>query len=174
MSRSLCTNRAITTFFLPEARVIGGGVGVVFAGFCGGVAVGVIPELGEHPGTRDRSQTGLGGDDLSVGGADPMRINLPLQGLDLLLERGQHRHRGASRRRVGRGDHLGLTPLLGTQHGLDSGGLLRDSAAPGAGQRGTDLGDRQPRRRAGSAALANNSSTSAASRSSKASSAAGK
>jgi hypothetical protein len=44
MSRSLCTYRAITIFFLPQARVIGGGTGVVLA--CPGVggALGVIPE----------------------------------------------------------------------------------------------------------------------------------
>ncbi len=69
MSRSWCTHRAITTFFLPEARVIGGGTGVVLTRPGVGVAVGVVPELGEHPGTEDGSQTGLGQNDLSVDGA---------------------------------------------------------------------------------------------------------
>jgi hypothetical protein len=36
----------------------------------------------------------------------------PLQGLDLLIESPQHRDRGAGRGRVGRGEHLGLAPLL--------------------------------------------------------------
>jgi hypothetical protein len=48
-----------------------------------GVAVGVISELGEHPGTKDGSQTGLGQNDLSVRVLTKMRINLLLQGLDL-------------------------------------------------------------------------------------------
>jgi hypothetical protein len=76
-----------------------------------------------------------------------MRIHLLLQDLDLLLERGQHRHRGAGRGRVRRGEYLGLTQVLSAQHRLDPSGLLRDIAAAGPDEGGTDLGDRQLRRR---------------------------
>ena|SRR5689334_22882275 len=43
-----------------------GGAGAVLAGFRVVVAVWVVSELGEHPGTEDDAQTGLTGVDLSV------------------------------------------------------------------------------------------------------------
>lgn len=48
----------------PFARGSGdrAGAGVVLAALCGGVAGGVVTELGEHPGTEDRGQAGLGWD----------------------------------------------------------------------------------------------------------------
>jgi hypothetical protein len=42
------------------------GAGVVLAGLGGGVAGGVVPELGEHPGAGDLSEAGHGEVDLSV------------------------------------------------------------------------------------------------------------
>jgi hypothetical protein len=51
-----------------------------------------------------------------------MRIDLPLQDLDLLITSPQHRDGGTGRGRGGRGEHLGLAQLLTTQHRLDSGG----------------------------------------------------
>ena len=110
MSRSLCTNRAATVFFLPEARVIGLVAGVVLAGLGRGVAVVVVAELGEHPGAEDRPQAGLGQDDLSVRVLAKMGLDLPLQGLDLLVEGGQDRDQGAHRGGVGGGDHRRAGP----------------------------------------------------------------
>ena len=66
MSRLLRTNRAATTFFLPEARVIGLVPGVVLAGLGGLVPVRVVAELCEHPGAEDGCHAGLGLVDLSV------------------------------------------------------------------------------------------------------------
>jgi hypothetical protein len=76
-----------------------------------------------------------------------MRIDLPLQDFDLLVESPQYRDGGAGGGRVDRGEYLGLAQMLTAQHGLDLGGRLRDVTAAGAGERGTVLGDRQPRRR---------------------------
>jgi hypothetical protein len=76
-----------------------------------------------------------------------MRIDLPLQDRDLLVEGLEHRHGGAGGGRVRCGEHLGLAQMLTAQHRLDPGGFLRDVAPPGAGERGTDLGDGQLRRR---------------------------
>ena len=59
-------NRAATTFFLPDARVIGLVRGVVPAGLAVGVAVRVVAELCEHPGAEDGAHAGLGQVDLSV------------------------------------------------------------------------------------------------------------
>lgn len=49
---------------LPFARGAGdrAGAGIVLAVLCGDVAGGVVTELGEHPGTEDRGQAGLGWD----------------------------------------------------------------------------------------------------------------
>ena len=66
MSRSLWMNRAATTFFLPDARVIGAGAAVVLAVLRADVAAGVVAELAEHPGAEDGCQAGLGPVDLSV------------------------------------------------------------------------------------------------------------
>src|SRR5215469_7659906 len=67
-----------------------GGAGVVLAVLGGGVAVRVVAELAEHPGTGDRAQAGLGPVDLSVRVPAKMRLHLPLQSLDLLVESDDH------------------------------------------------------------------------------------
>src|SRR3954471_20084345 len=41
-----------------------GGPGVILASLGRGIAVGIVTELGEHPGTENRTQTRLGPDDL--------------------------------------------------------------------------------------------------------------
>jgi hypothetical protein len=48
-----------------------------------------------------------------------MRIDLPLQGLDLFLQSPQDRYGGAGAGRVGRGDDLGLAQMLSAQHGTE-------------------------------------------------------
>ena len=60
-------------------------------------------ELAEDPGAEDQSQAGLGQVDLSVRVAAKIRLHLPLQGRDLLVEDGDHRDQGPGRwRRRGR------------------------------------------------------------------------
>ena len=51
----------------------------------------VVAELGEHPGAEDVSQAGLGQVDLSVRVPAKIRLHLALQGLDLLVQHGDHR-----------------------------------------------------------------------------------
>ena len=105
-----------------------------------------------------------------------MRLDLPLQGLDLLVEGGQDRDLradgggvgGGDDRRAGRGARLRSAAWIAR-------GLRGDVAAAGALERGADLAAvSAAAAEAGSGALASSSSVSAASRSSKASSAAGK
>src|ERR1039457_185200 len=57
----------------------GAGAGIVLAGFGGGVAARVVAGFCEHPGAEDRSQPGLGGDDLSVRVLPKIGLHLPLQ-----------------------------------------------------------------------------------------------
>ena len=45
----------------------------------------VVTELGEHPGAEDRTQSGLGQDDLSVRVPAKMGLHLPLQDLTCSL-----------------------------------------------------------------------------------------
>ena len=144
MSRSLRMYRAMTIFFFPDARVIGAGGGVVLAGLARGVPVGVVAELGEHPGAEDRSQAGLGQVDLSVRVPAKMRLHLPLQGLDLLVEGGDHRDQGPDRGGVGGGDGGRLAQLRAAQRRLDRRGLAGDVAAAGALERRGDLRAGQP------------------------------
>lgn len=84
MSRSLWMNLARAIFFLPDARVIGGGV--VLAGLGAGVAVRVVAEFCEHPGAAYHAQPRLGEDDLSGRVLPKMCLDLPLQGRDLGVE----------------------------------------------------------------------------------------
>jgi hypothetical protein len=67
-----------------------------------------------------------------------MRLDLPLQRLDLLVEGDQHRGRGAGGGRVGGGDHRVSAQLIAAQRGLDTGGLGVGAAA-GVFERGPDL-----------------------------------
>ena len=60
-----------------------GAAGVVLAGSCALVAVGVVAELAEHPGAEDLTEPGLAAVDLSVGVATKMGVHLPLQRGDL-------------------------------------------------------------------------------------------
>src|ERR1019366_1552162 len=73
----------------------GAGAGVVLAGLAAGVAVRVVAEFAEDPGAEDGSQAGLGQVDLSVRVAAKIRLHLPLQGFDLLVQDGDHRDQGA-------------------------------------------------------------------------------
>ena len=139
MSRSLWTNRATTTFFFPDARVIGDGGGVVLAGLAAGVPVRVVAELAEHPGAEDGSQAGLGQVDLSVRVLAKIRLHLPLQDLDLLVQGGDHRDQGPDGGSVGGGDGRRLAQLSAAQRGEDRGRLAGDVAAAGALERRGDL-----------------------------------
>ena len=107
----------------------------------------VVAELAEHPGAEDRSQAGLGQDDLSVRVRPKMRLHLPFHHLDLRVEGRDDRGQCPHHRSAGRGDHGGLGQLLLAQRGADRGGLGGDITAPGALERGADLGGGQPRRR---------------------------
>lgn len=104
-------------FFFPEARDRAG-AGVVLAGFGVGVAALRVAELGEHPGAEDRSQPGLGQDDLSGRVRPKMGLDLPFQDLDLLVEHGEDSCR-TDGRGVGGRDDVGLAEMLGTQSGVD-------------------------------------------------------
>src|SRR5712692_1868796 len=149
-----------------------GGAGVVLAGLAAGIPVRVVAEFAEHPGAEDGSQAGLGQVDLSVRVPAKIRLHLPLQGLDLLIQGGDHRDQGPDGDRVGGGDSLGLAQLRTAQRGHDRGRLAGDVAAAGALERRADLGAGQPP--CPGRVLPSSSSASGASRSAKAASAAGK
>ena len=100
-------------FLLPGLAGDRAGGRVVLAGLRRGVAMRVVAELGQHPGAEDRSQAGLGQDDLSVRVLTEMRVHLPLQHLDLLAEGADHRDQRADHRRAGSGDLRRLGQLLG-------------------------------------------------------------
>ena len=60
------------------------------SGFGVDVAVGVVAELGEHPGTEDDTEAGLAAVDLSVRVLAKTLLHLPGQYLGLGCHRGQH------------------------------------------------------------------------------------
>src|SRR5258708_8412942 len=122
-----------------------GSAGVVLAGLAAVVAVRVVAELAQYPGAENRSQAGLGQVDLSVRVTAKNRLHLLFQGLDLLVEDGDHRDQGPDGRRVGGGDGRRLAPLRAAPRGHDRGGLAGDVAAAGAPERRTDPGAGQPR-----------------------------
>src|ERR1039457_2360104 len=122
-----------------------GGGGVVLAGLAAGVAVRVVAELAEDPGAEDGSQAGLGQVDLSVRAAAKIRLHLPLQGLYLLIQGGDHRDQGPHGDSVGGGDSLRLAQLLAAQRRQDRRRLVRDVPAVSALERGADLRAGQPR-----------------------------
>ena len=64
-------------FLLARGAADGAGAGVVSPGFRIGVAVGVTPNLASTLEPEDRSQAGLGHDDLSVRVLTKIRIDLP-------------------------------------------------------------------------------------------------
>ena len=76
-----------------------------------------------------------------------MRLDLPLQRLDLLVEGDQHRDRGAGGGRVGGGDHLGSAQLLAAQRGLDRAVLVSMSRRRAFLSAALIWLRRQPRRR---------------------------
>jgi hypothetical protein len=112
-----------------------------------GVPAGVVAGFCEHPGAEDRSQPGLGGDDLSVRVPPKIGLDLPLQGFHLLVQGGQHRDEGAHGGGVCRGHDGGLAQVPGAQHRLDPLRLPGDAAAAGALEGRADLRDGQLRRR---------------------------
>jgi hypothetical protein len=73
-------------------------------------------------------------------------FHLPLQGCDLLVQRGQDSGQGADRGGVGRGHDGGLPQVPGAQHGLDLPGFPGDVTAAGAPEGRADLRGRQPGR----------------------------
>jgi hypothetical protein len=83
--------------------------------------------------------------DLSVRVLAKMRLHLPLQGLDLLIEGAYHRDQGAGGGGVGGGQGRRLGQLLAAQRGQDDGSPLGDVAAPGALERRGHLRAGQPR-----------------------------
>jgi hypothetical protein len=56
--------------------------------------VRVVAEFAEDPGAEDGSHAVLGQVDLSVRVAAKIRLHLPLQGLDLLVQGSAHRDQG--------------------------------------------------------------------------------
>ena len=72
-----------------------------------------------------------------------MLLHLPLQGLDLLVQDGDHRDQGPDGGRVGGGEGRRLTQLLTAQRGQDGGSLARDAATAGALERSRHLGTGQ-------------------------------
>src|SRR5271165_2913625 len=115
------------------------GAGVILAGFSISETSWGIAEFTEHPGAENRSQAGLGQDDLSVRVLAKMRLDLPLQCLDLRVEGLQDRHLRSHGGGVGVGYGLRLAQVLGAQRVADRGGLDRDVAATGPLERGGDL-----------------------------------
>ena len=87
----MCTYLACTDFFLPDLRVIGLVASVVLPGSRVGVTSWRVAEFGEHPGAEDGPMPGWERYDLSVRVPAKMRLDLPLQGLDLLVEDDQDR-----------------------------------------------------------------------------------
>jgi hypothetical protein len=85
----------------------------------------VVAEFAGHPGAGDGTHAGLGQVNLSIKVLARMRLHLPLQGLDLLVEGGDQRGQGAGAGRAG-------------------GGKVRWLAEPGAAQRGQDRGGEVP------------------------------
>jgi hypothetical protein len=84
--------------------------------------------------------------DLSVRVLAKMRLHLPLQGLDLLIEGAYHRDQGAGGGGVGGGQRRRLAQLLAAQCRQDRFCLVRDAAAPGALECGGHLRAGQPGR----------------------------
>jgi hypothetical protein len=73
-----------------------------------------------------------------------IRLHLPLQDLDLLVEDGEHRDQGTGSGGVSGGDSLRLAQLLAAQRRQDRGRLGGDVAAAGALERRGDLRPGQP------------------------------
>jgi hypothetical protein len=63
--------------FRPGSAGDGGRTGVVLPGTGVGVTVGVVPELGEHPGREDLPESRLGQVDLSVRMLPKILFHLP-------------------------------------------------------------------------------------------------
>ena len=125
MSRSLRMNRAATVFFLPDARVIGRGAGVVLAGLRGGVAARVVAELAEHPGAEDGCQAGLGQVDLSVRVPAKIAPTSPSSILTCSFRVVITAIRDAGGGGVGRGEPAGAGQLPAAQRGQDRLGPVR-------------------------------------------------
>ena len=89
--------------FLARGAGDGAGGGVVLAGLAVGVPVRAVAEFSEHPGAEDGCQAGLGLVDLSVRVPAKMLPHLLFQGLDLLVQGGDHRDQGPGGGRVGGG-----------------------------------------------------------------------
>ena len=123
------------------------GTGVVPAGLRRVVAFGVIPELAEHPGAEDHTETGQGTVDAGVRVLLKMARELGIELLDLTVDLADHPHCRAGARRVRLAHHGRRLELGGAQRLADRGGAPLDVAlAAAAPERGADLGDAQPRR----------------------------
>jgi hypothetical protein len=131
---------------LPGRSSDRAGPGIVLAGAGVSVTAGVVAELGEHLGTEDLPQAGLGQDDLSVRVPAKMGLHLGFHHGGLLLQDADHRNRSADGGGISCGDNLGLGQLLAAQGSLDQLRLLRGAAAAGPLQRHGDLRDGQPGR----------------------------
>ena len=94
------------------------------------VAVGVVAELGQHPGAEDRSEAGLAAVDLNVRVLAKTLLHLPGQYLGLGDHHGQHRDQRRRARRI-RGHDTGPGgQLLAAQRGPDLGRGRGDVALP--------------------------------------------
>ena len=85
----------------------------------------VVAELAEHPGAEDRSQPGLGAEDLSVRVPAKIRLHLLLQDADLLVQGDDHRDQGPDGGGVGGGQGRRLAQLLAAQRSQDRGRPVR-------------------------------------------------
>jgi hypothetical protein len=98
---------------LPRRAGDRAGPGVVPACLAVGVPHGVVAELTEHPGTEDGAHAGLRPVELSVRVLAKIFLHLPLQGLDLLVQDGDHRDQGPDGDGVGGSDGCGAAQLPG-------------------------------------------------------------
>jgi hypothetical protein len=130
---------------LPGGSGDRGHPGVVLTGPGVGVAVGVIAELGKHPGTEDLSEPGLAAVDLNVRVPAKTRLHLTFQHVGLAGQLGDHRKQCLRGGGVGT-NHTGTgRQLLGAQPGNDVSGPGGDVAlASGPPQRRADLVHAQP------------------------------
>ena len=123
------------------------GTGVVPAGLRRVVAFGVIPELAEHPGAEDHTETGQGTVDVGVRVLLKMGRELGLELFDAAVDLADQPDGGTGARRVRLAHHGRRLELRGAQRLADLGGAPLDVAlAAAAPERGADLGDAQPRR----------------------------
>jgi hypothetical protein len=103
----------MTTFFLPDWRVIGLVPAKVFAGLGIGVADLVIAELCQHPGAEHDTEAGLAEVDLSVRVLGKICLHLLLGSGDLRVEDGKDRYLHTDGDGVGGGHGWVLAQVLG-------------------------------------------------------------